>query len=94
MICAPDLKTMFVGGNGVAALLWLCAAVAVVVCIKMIQSNLAFERSRSELMAASVRAKAAGLLWTLIPIAIFFGAAVPAVKMLMLFNLGGCGYEH
>ena len=94
MICAPDSKMMFVDGNGVAALLWLCAAVAVVVCIKMIQSNLAFERSRSGLMAASNCAKAAGLLWTLIPLAIFFGTAVPAVKMLMSFKWGGCGYEH
>ena len=94
MICSPGYKTMFIGEHGMAALVWLCATVAVVVCIKMIQSNIVFERSRSKLLAASVHAKAVEFLWTLVPIAIFFGTAVPAVKMLMFFNLGGCSHEH
>lgn len=85
---------MFFGGHGTAALLWLCAAVAVAVCIKMIQSNIAFERSRAKLSAASTHAKAVEFFWTLVPIAIFFGTAVPAVKMLMFLNLEGCSYEH
>jgi len=65
-------------------ILWICTAIAVVVFGAMIYSILAFRRSRGAVpdtrMTHSTQAE---IIWTIIPIAILVGMAIPAAESLI-----------
>jgi heme/copper-type cytochrome/quinol oxidase subunit 2 len=64
------------------AILWSCALVATVTVGVMIHSIATF---RAELGAAPASYRPCSIvevIWALVPIAIFIGAALPAVKMI------------
>jgi heme/copper-type cytochrome/quinol oxidase subunit 2 len=70
--------------RGVLIIVWACAAVTVAVLTTMIYSTIAFHKSDSDGAATGKSDNSAQLLWSLIPIGIFLGIAVPAVKQLLL----------
>ena len=76
--------------QGVLTVLWACAAVTVAVCTAMIYSAIAFHKSDRDGVATRMRSRSAEILWSLIPIGIFLGIAVPAVAKLV-FTDGHCG---
>ena len=76
--------------RGVLTIVWACAAIAVAVLTTMIYSFIAFHKSGSDGAATGMRGKSAQILWSLIPIGIFLGIAVPAVTKL-LFADDHCG---
>jgi heme/copper-type cytochrome/quinol oxidase subunit 2 len=74
--------------RGVLVVLWACAAITFAVLATMIYSTIAFRRLDSDGAAARMSGKSQ-ILWSLIPIGIFLGIAVTAVKEL-LFTGGRC----
>ena len=72
--------------RGVLIIVWACAAVTVAVLTTMIYSIIAFHRSDGDGAATDMSSKSAQVLWSLIPIGIFLGIAVPAVKQLLIAN--------
>ena len=72
--------------RGVLIIVWACAAVTVAVLTTMIYSIIAFHRSDGDGAATDISSKSAQVLWSLIPIGIFLGIAVPAVKQLLIIN--------
>lgn len=64
---------------------WICAALAAVIFGVMVWSVATFkgDRKRGEAGAASyLHSRLVEVLWALIPVAIFLGAAMPAQRML------------
>jgi heme/copper-type cytochrome/quinol oxidase subunit 2 len=76
--------------SGVLTIVWACAAITVAVLTTMIYSIIAFHPSDSDGAPARMPSKSTQILWSLIPIGIFIGIAVTAVKQL-LFTDGHCG---
>jgi heme/copper-type cytochrome/quinol oxidase subunit 2 len=78
--------------RGVLTIVWACAAITVAVLTTMIYSIIAFHKSASNGDAARARMPSisAQILWSLIPIGILLGIAVPVIKAL-LFPDGRCG---
>jgi len=76
--------------RGVLTIVWACAAVTVAVLTTMIYSIIAFHKSASNGGAARMPGISAQILWSLIPIGILLGIAIPVVKAL-LFTDGWCG---
>ena len=62
------------------AILWGCAAIAVVVVSLMLYSIASFPLRNNAGTAASRAHKPVELVWALIPVAILMGAATPAVQ--------------
>jgi heme/copper-type cytochrome/quinol oxidase subunit 2 len=69
--------------NGVLIIVWLCAAIAVLVFAAMIVSIVTFGRPLRDCPPASVSGKATEILWALIPIAIVLAAAMPALRTIV-----------
>ena len=61
-------------------MLWVCAAIAVVVFAAMIGSIITFPKPLRDCPPLSVPSKAAEILWALIPIAIVLATAIPAMS--------------
>lgn len=80
---------IFAGCHGVLAIVWACTAIAIAVLTAMIYSIVAFHRS-GDGAAKGMPGKSLQILWSLMPIGIFLGIAVPAVTKL-LFTDGNCG---
>jgi heme/copper-type cytochrome/quinol oxidase subunit 2 len=72
--------------RGVLIIVWACAAVTVAVLTTMIYSIIAFHGSDSDGAGTGTSSRSAQVLWSLIPIGIFLGIAVPAVKQLLITN--------
>ena len=70
--------------NGVLITVWLCVAAAVLVFAAMIFSIVTFGKSLRGCPPASVSGKAVEVLWALIPIAIVWAAAMPALRTIVL----------
>ncbi|MDP9011398.1 MAG: hypothetical protein M3O41_01845 [Pseudomonadota bacterium] len=68
--------------QGAVTVVWACAAIAAAVLATMVYSLIAFYRSAA---AGARRATgiSAQLVWSLIPIGIFLGIAVPVIKALL-----------
>jgi heme/copper-type cytochrome/quinol oxidase subunit 2 len=81
---------MGTSGNcrGVLIIVWLCAAITVLTT--MIYSIIAFHQSDGDGAPTRMPSKSTQILWSLIPIGIFLGIAVIAVKQL-LFTDDHCG---
>ncbi len=75
--------------RAVLIVIWGCAAITVAVCAAMIYSAIAFRQSDGDGIATRMRSRFTEILWSLIPIGIFLGIAVPAVAKL-LFTDGHC----
>jgi heme/copper-type cytochrome/quinol oxidase subunit 2 len=73
--------------NGVLIIVWLCAAIAVAVFAAMIVSIITFHKPLRDGPPTSVAGKGTEILWALIPIAIVFASAIPAMT-----TIGG-GYN-
>lgn len=66
-------------------ILWVCAAIAVVVFAVMIYSIATFQKaSGADLRRGEPREVLGEILWAIIPIAIVVGMSVPAVRTLVL----------
>jgi heme/copper-type cytochrome/quinol oxidase subunit 2 len=76
--------------RGLLIIVWVCAAITVAVLTTMIYSIIAFHRSDGDGAATDMPSKSAQVLWSLIPIGIFLGIAVPVVKNLLFTELR-CG---
>ena len=76
--------------RGLLIIVWVCAAITVAVLTTMIYSIIACRKADSEDAATDMSSKSAQVLWSLIPIGIFLGIAVPVVKEL-LFTDHRCG---
>jgi heme/copper-type cytochrome/quinol oxidase subunit 2 len=74
--------------GGVLIIVWLCAAITVLTT--MIYSIIAFRQSDSDGAPTRMPGKSTQILWSLIPIGIFIGIAVTAVKEI-LFTDDHCG---
>jgi heme/copper-type cytochrome/quinol oxidase subunit 2 len=87
-----DFGMRATSGNcrGVLTVVWACAAITVAVLTTMIYSIIAFHKSASGGAATRMPSISAQILWSLIPIGILLGVAVPVVKAL-LFSDGRCG---
>lgn len=75
--------------RGVLTMVWACVAITVAVVTTMIYSIIAFHQSDGD-GAARMPSKSTQILWSLIPIGILLGIAVPALKAL-LFTDDRCG---
>jgi heme/copper-type cytochrome/quinol oxidase subunit 2 len=75
--------------RGVLTVVWAWTAITGAVLMAMIYSVIAFQGSAGDSAATPAR-KSIQILWSLIPIAIFLGIAVPTVKALLLAD-GHCG---
>ena len=76
--------------RGVLIIVWASAAITVAVLTTMIYSIIAFRRSDGDGAPTRIAGKSVQILWSLIPIGIFLGIGVTAVKEL-LFTDGHCG---
>jgi heme/copper-type cytochrome/quinol oxidase subunit 2 len=76
--------------SGVLMTVWACAAITVAVLATMIYSIIAFHQPDGDGAPTRMPSKSAQILWSLVPIGIFLGIAVTAVKQL-LFADGRCG---
>jgi heme/copper-type cytochrome/quinol oxidase subunit 2 len=76
--------------RSVPAIVWACAVITGVVFAAMIYSIVAVHKPNCD-GAATRAGKSTQILWSLIPMGIFLGIAVPAVKAL-LFADGYCGF--
>ena len=76
--------------RGLLIIVWVFAAITVAVLTTMIYSIIAFHRSDGDGAATDMSSKSAQVLWSLIPIGILLGIAVPAVKALLFID-GHCG---
>jgi heme/copper-type cytochrome/quinol oxidase subunit 2 len=74
--------------------LWLCALVALGVCIVMIHSIATFQRGGVENAAVAGRRHIGEILWAIVPIAIIAAMAVPAVKNSMAPPLVTTAQSH
>jgi heme/copper-type cytochrome/quinol oxidase subunit 2 len=74
--------------RGVLIIVWLCAAITVLAT--MIYSIIAFHQSNGAGAPTRMPSKSTQILWSLIPIGIFLGVAVTAVRQL-LFTNDHCG---
>jgi heme/copper-type cytochrome/quinol oxidase subunit 2 len=74
--------------NGVLIIVWLCAAIAVVVFATMIGSIFTFRRSLRGCAPVSASSQATEILWALIPIAIVLATAIPAVRTIVFAGAG------
>jgi heme/copper-type cytochrome/quinol oxidase subunit 2 len=90
-VIPADFGINAVSGNcrGVLTIVWACAAITVAVVTTMIYSIIAFRKSDSD-GTARMPGKPTQILWSLIPIGILLGIAVPAVKALLFID-GPCG---
>jgi len=68
--------------QGAVTVVWACAVIAVAVLATMVYSLIAFYRSAAA-GARPATGISAQLVWSLIPIGIFLGIAVPAIKALL-----------
>jgi heme/copper-type cytochrome/quinol oxidase subunit 2 len=84
------MRATSAGCRGVVTVVWACAAITAAVLTTMIYSIIAFHRSASNGAATRMPSISAQILWSLIPIGILLGIAVPVVKAL-LFTDGWCG---
>jgi cytochrome c oxidase subunit 2 len=76
--------------RGVLTIVWACAAITVAVLTAMIYSIIAFHKSANAGAATRMPSISAQILWSLIPIGILLGIAVPVLKAL-LFTGDHCG---
>jgi cytochrome c oxidase subunit II len=67
----------------VTIVLWLCAAVSVVVFAVMLYSIATFPHSPAATAATFRHGRLIETLWATIPIGILIGTAVPAIRMLL-----------
>jgi heme/copper-type cytochrome/quinol oxidase subunit 2 len=65
------------------ALLAGCTLVTLAVFAVMLHSIATFRKARGSTPAAFIRSALIETLWAIVPVAILFGAAVPAVKVAM-----------
>ena len=86
-----DFGTSVISGNcrGVLTIVWACAAITAAVVTAMIYSIIAFRQSDGDGTATRMPGKSTQILWSLIPIGILLGIAVPAVKALLFID-GPC----
>lgn len=77
------------GCRGAMPVVWACAAITIAVCTAMVYSVISFRKSEGG-ATAHIPSRSAEILWSLIPIGIFLGIAVPAVRAL-LFIGDHCG---
>jgi cytochrome c oxidase subunit 2 len=89
---SADFGLSALSGNcrGVLTVVWACAAITVAVVTTMIYSIIAFRKSDGDGTATHMPSKPTQILWSLIPIGILLGIAVPAVKALLFID-GPCG---
>jgi heme/copper-type cytochrome/quinol oxidase subunit 2 len=64
-------------------LLAVCALAALAVFAVMLHSIATFRKARATAPAGFLRSALAETLWAIVPVAILFGAAAPAVKTVM-----------
>jgi heme/copper-type cytochrome/quinol oxidase subunit 2 len=84
------MRATSAGCRGAVTVIWACAAITVAVLTTMIYSIIAFHKSASDGAATRMPSISAQILWSLIPIGILLGIAVPVLKAL-LFTDGGWG---
>jgi len=84
------MRTTSADCRGVMIFVWACAAITVAVLTAMIYSIIAFREPGGDGAPTRMAGKSAQILWSLVPIGIFLGIAVTAVKEL-LFTAGHCG---